>query len=85
VFLRTRSALVLRGVADSEKRMQANGYNPHRDLWVAYVIAGAIGGASGALHVGAYRNIASADVGFTTSALALLAARAPGPAGTEDS
>jgi branched-chain amino acid transport system permease protein len=74
----SRYGLVVRGIAEYEDRIRANGHNVHRHLWATYVVAAAVAGVAGALHVTTRRYISPADLGFETSALALLAAAVAG-------
>ncbi|MEU7823078.1 branched-chain amino acid ABC transporter permease [Catellatospora sp. NPDC049133] len=74
VLLRSRTGITWRAIADHEARMQANGFSVHTRLWTAYVTAGALAGAAGALLIAARRFVSPTDVAFSTSALALLAA-----------
>jgi len=63
----------MRGIRDNEPRMRAIGYQPARYRFAAFVSAGAIAGLAGALLATQQRLVTPADLGFTTSALALLA------------
>lgn len=63
----------LRGIRDNEPRMRALGYHPYRYKLAAFVTAGAIAGLAGGLLAAQQRLVTPADLGFTTSALALLA------------
>jgi branched-chain amino acid transport system permease protein len=63
----------LRGVRDNESRMRAVGYQPSRYKLAAFVAAGAVAGLAGGLLAAQQRLVTPADLGFTTSALALLA------------
>jgi branched-chain amino acid transport system permease protein len=63
----------LRGIRDNEPRMRALGYRPARYRFAAFVVAGAIAGVAGGLLAAHQRLVTPADLGFTTSALALLA------------
>jgi branched-chain amino acid transport system permease protein len=63
----------LRGIRDNETRMRAVGYQPVRYKLAAYVAAGAVAGLAGGLLATQQRLVTPADLGFTTSALALLA------------
>jgi branched-chain amino acid transport system permease protein len=63
----------LRGIRDNEPRMRAVGYQPSRFKLAAFVAAGAIAGLAGGLLTAQQRLVTPADLGFTTSALALLA------------
>jgi branched-chain amino acid transport system permease protein len=63
----------LRGIRDNEPRMRAIGYQPARYKYAAFVAAGAVAGLAGGLLAAQQRLVTPADLGFTTSALALLA------------
>jgi branched-chain amino acid transport system permease protein len=63
----------LRGIRDNEPRMRALGYRPARYKLAAFVLAGAVAGLAGGLLATQQRLVTPADLGFTTSALALLA------------
>jgi branched-chain amino acid transport system permease protein len=63
----------LRGIRDNEPRMRALGYRPARYKWAAFVLSGAVAGLAGGLLATQQRLVTPADLGFTTSALALLA------------
>jgi branched-chain amino acid transport system permease protein len=63
----------LRGIRDNEPRMRALGYRPYRYKLAAFVAAGAVAGLAGGLLAAQQRLVTPADLGFTTSALALLA------------
>lgn len=63
----------LRGIRDNEPRMRAVGYRPARYKLAAFVVAGAVAGLAGGLLAAQQRLVTPADLGFTTSALALLA------------
>jgi branched-chain amino acid transport system permease protein len=65
--------ITLRGVRDNEPRMRAIGYQPARYKLAAFVLAGAVAGLAGGLLATHQRLVTPADLGFTTSALALLA------------
>lgn len=77
VLLRAVSAsapgTVLRGVRDSELRMRALGYRTTEVKLAAFVLAGAVAGLAGGLLAAQQRLVTPSDLGFTTSALALLA------------
>ncbi len=70
---RSPFAAALRGIRDNEARMRSLGYSPFRYKYVAYVLAGALAGLAGGLLAAQERLVTPADLGFTTSALALLA------------
>ncbi|WP_244235888.1 branched-chain amino acid ABC transporter permease [Micromonospora inaquosa] len=74
VLTRTRFALLLRGIAAHEPRVQAAGHHTSRLLLAAYTLAGAIAGAAGALLVTVTRYVSPADAAMGVSALALAAA-----------
>jgi branched-chain amino acid transport system permease protein len=63
----------LRGIRDNEVRMRALGYRTYHYKLAAFVIAGAIAGLAGGLIAAQQRLVTPADLGFTTSVLALLA------------
>ena len=64
----------LRGIRDNEARMRSLGYSPFRYKLAGFVIAGAVAGLAGGLLASQrFAFISPADLGFTTSALALLA------------
>lgn len=63
----------LRGIRDNEPRMRSIGYHPARYKYAAFVAAGAVAGLAGGLLATQQRLVTPADLGFTTSALALLA------------
>ena len=64
---------VLRGIRDNEPRMRSLGYSPFRYKYAAFVLAGAVAGLAGGLLAAQARLVTTADLGFTTAALALLA------------
>ncbi|MEJ7704878.1 MAG: branched-chain amino acid ABC transporter permease [Geodermatophilaceae bacterium] len=64
---------VLRGIRDNEPRMRSLGYSPFRYKLAAFVVAGAVAGLAGGLLAAQQRLVTTADLGFTTAALALLA------------
>ncbi|MEV4830576.1 branched-chain amino acid ABC transporter permease [Micromonospora sp. NPDC049257] len=74
VLVRTRFALILRGTAAHEPRLQATGQHTSRLFLAAYTIAGGIAGAAGALTVAITRYVSPADAAMGISALALAAA-----------
>jgi ABC-type branched-subunit amino acid transport system permease subunit len=49
VFLRSRFGALIRAVADNEIRVEYLGYSVKKVVWVAYVVAGVLAGAGGAL------------------------------------
>jgi branched-chain amino acid transport system permease protein len=63
----------LRGVRDNEDRMSSLGYSTFAIKYKAFVIAGAVAGAAGALYVAQARFVSPSDLAFEVSALALLA------------
>lgn len=63
----------LRGIRDNEPRMRALGYPTTLYKFYAFVLAGAVAGAAGALLIAQQRLVSPADLGFATAALALLA------------
>ncbi|MGI8652295.1 MAG: branched-chain amino acid ABC transporter permease [Geodermatophilaceae bacterium] len=63
----------LRGIRDNEARMRSLGYSPFRYKLAGFVIAGAVAGLAGGLLAVQQQLVTPADLGFTTSALALLA------------
>jgi branched-chain amino acid transport system permease protein len=63
----------LRGIRDNEPRMRALGYQPFRYKYAAFVAAGAVAGLAGGLLATQQRLVTPTDLGFATSALALLA------------
>jgi len=71
--VRAPFGLVLRGVRDNEARLRAAGYPVGRYLLGAYTLAGALAGMAGALWVSTQRYVSPSDLGFTVSALALIA------------
>ncbi|MBQ1022827.1 branched-chain amino acid ABC transporter permease [Micromonospora sp. C95] len=74
LLVRSRFALLLRGIAAHEPRVQATGHHPGRLLLAAYVLAGGIAGAAGALSIAVTRYVSPADAAMGISALALAAA-----------
>lgn len=74
LLVRSRFALLLRGIAAHEPRVQATGHHPGRLLLTAYVLAGGIAGAAGALSIAVTRYVSPADAAMGISALALAAA-----------
>jgi branched-chain amino acid transport system permease protein len=63
----------LRGIRDNEPRMRALGYPTLAYKLAAFVIAGGFAGVAGGLLAAQQRLVTPADLGFATSALALLA------------
>jgi branched-chain amino acid transport system permease protein len=74
LLLRSRLALVLRGAADHEPRLEALGHHVTATLLTGFVAAGALAGAGGALLIAAHRYLSPGDMSLDISALALLAA-----------
>ncbi|MFJ1542326.1 branched-chain amino acid ABC transporter permease [Micromonospora chalcea] len=74
VLVRSRFALLLRGIAAYEPRVQAAGQHTGGLLLAAYVIAGGIAGAAGSLLIAVTRYVSPADAAMGVSALALAAA-----------
>lgn len=74
ILVRTRFALLLRGIAAHEARVQAAGHHTTRMLLAAYTLAGGIAGAAGALSIAVTRYVSPADAAMSISALALAAA-----------
>ncbi len=64
---------VLRGIRDNEPRMRSLGYSPFGYKLAAFVLAGAVAGLAGGMLAAQQRLVTTADLGFTTAALALLA------------
>ena len=62
----------LKGMRDNEDRMRALGYSVTGLKLAALVVAGGVAGAAGSLWVTQLRFVSPADVGFATSAMALL-------------
>jgi len=62
----------LKGLRDNEDRLRALGYSVTGLKLAALVTAGGFAGAAGALWVTQLRFVSPSDVGFTTSAVALL-------------
>lgn len=62
----------VKGVRDNEGRLRALGYSVTGLKLAAMVVAGGFAGAAGSLWVTQFRFVSPADVGFTTSAVALL-------------
>lgn len=63
----------LRGIRDNEPRMRALGYPTALYKYAVFVIAGGVAGLAGSLLVAHQRLVTPEDLGFTTSAFALLA------------
>ena len=70
---RSRFGLALRGIRDNEDRMRALGYWVNGYKFAAFCIAGTIAGLAGALVATDRTLVTTADVGFTTSVLAIVA------------
>jgi branched-chain amino acid transport system permease protein len=64
---------VLRGIRDNEARTRSLGYSPFRYKYVAFIVAGGFAGVAGGLFAAQVRLVTPSELGFTTSALALLA------------
>ncbi|HWH30102.1 MAG TPA: branched-chain amino acid ABC transporter permease, partial [Mycobacteriales bacterium] len=75
VWLVARSPFgaALRGIRDNEPRMRALGYPTALYKYGVFVLAGGVAGMAGALLAAQARLVTPADVGFTTSAIVLLA------------
>ncbi len=75
VWLVSRSPFgaALRGIRDNEPRMRALGYRSALYKYAAFVLAGGVAGLAGALLAAQQRLVTPADLGFTTSAIVLLA------------
>jgi branched-chain amino acid transport system permease protein len=69
----SRFGLALRGIRDNEDRMRALGYWVGGYKFAAYCIAGAVAGLAGSLVVADQNLVTPADIGFTTSVLAIVA------------
>jgi branched-chain amino acid transport system permease protein len=63
----------LRGIGDNEARMRSIGYATYRYKLAAYAVAGAVAGGAGALWSAHQRLVTTADAGFNTAVLVLLA------------
>lgn len=70
---RSKVGRQLGGIAQSETRMRSLGYRTPHMKYVAFVFAGGIAGAGGALSVAMNNFMSPTDLGFETSALALFA------------
>ncbi|MGH8795076.1 MAG: branched-chain amino acid ABC transporter permease [Stackebrandtia sp.] len=73
LLLRAAPGDLIRGVRDNEKRMRASGHRVTRYLFTMYVATGAVAGVGGSLFVTSQRYLSPSDVGFTVSALILIA------------
>lgn len=73
LLVRSPFGTALRGIRDNEARMRAVGYPTTRFALAAYCIAGALAGAAGSLWTSVQQFVAPGDLGFSVSALALLA------------
>ncbi|GAA3348833.1 hypothetical protein GCM10020358_68790 [Amorphoplanes nipponensis] len=71
---RSRLALLLRGLAGHEPRMQALGHRSTLTHTAGYTIAGAVAGIGGALLAALNAYVSPADVGFDTATVVFLAA-----------
>jgi branched-chain amino acid transport system permease protein len=69
----------LRGIRDNEARMSSLGYATFWYKYAAYIVAGAVAGAAGALLAANERLVDPFDAGFATAVLALLAVVIGGP------
>ncbi|MEI2764655.1 MAG: branched-chain amino acid ABC transporter permease [Dermatophilaceae bacterium] len=63
----------LRGLRDNEERMSSLGYSTFGLKLAVYIVAGAVAGAAGAAWVAHARFVSPDDLGFSVSAMALLA------------
>lgn len=70
--LRSRAGLLLRASRDDEARMRASGHPVTAYLTAAYVAAGGVAGAGGALLLTTQQYVSPGDFGFDTAALLLL-------------
>lgn len=73
VLLRSPFGLTLRGMRDNESRLRAVGYRTDSYALAAYVYAGGLAALAGSLWTSSQRFVAPGDMGFSISALALLA------------
>jgi branched-chain amino acid transport system permease protein len=64
---------ILRGIRDNEGRMRSLGYSPFGYKLSAFVLAGGFAGLAGGMFAAQVRLVTPGEVGFGTSALALLA------------
>ncbi|HET8662329.1 MAG TPA: branched-chain amino acid ABC transporter permease [Micromonosporaceae bacterium] len=71
--VRSPFGLALRGIRDNEARLRAAGYPVTRYLLGAYTFAGGLAGAAGALWISSQQFVSPSEVGFTVSAMALIA------------
>ncbi|MGJ3507256.1 branched-chain amino acid ABC transporter permease [Enemella sp. A6] len=73
VLLRSPFGLTLRGLRDNEARLRAVGYRTDTYGLAAYIYAGGLAALAGSLWTSSQRFVAPGDLGFSISALALLA------------
>lgn len=73
LLVKSPFGLVLRGIRGNEARLRAIGYPTTRYIVAVYTIAGGVAGAAGSLWTTAQGFMSPGDMGFQTSALALLA------------
>lgn len=73
LVLRSPAGAMLRAARDGETRMRSSGHPVAGYLTVAYVVAGALAGAAGALLVTVERYVSPGAGGFDVAALVLLA------------
>jgi branched-chain amino acid transport system permease protein len=73
LVVRSPYGTALRGIHDNEPRMRAIGYPTGLYKYGVFVIAGTVAGLAGGLLAAQQRLVTTADLGFTTAALALLA------------
>lgn len=73
LVVRSPYGTALRGIHDNEPRMRALGYPTGLYKYAVFVIAGTVAGLAGGLLAMQQRLVTTADLGFTTAALALLA------------
>lgn len=73
VLLRSPFGLTLRGLRDNESRLRAVGYRTDTYALAAYVYAGGLAALAGSLWTSSQRFVSPGDMGFSISALALLA------------
>lgn len=74
LFLRSRLALTLRGIAGHEPRMTALGHRVTGNLTAGYTVAGVVAGLAGGLLIIVNQYVSPADIGFEAASLTLLAA-----------
>lgn len=73
LVVRSPYGTALHGIHDNEPRMRALGYPTGLYKYAVFVIAGTVAGLAGGLLAMQQRLVTTADLGFTTAALALLA------------